>query len=235
LFKLFLNAAQETMRAPMGDSSEPPRKTDLKTRLVDAAEAEIAEKGLSGLKARVVTQRAGCALGGLYTAFDDLDMLVVQVNSRTLQRLGAALVAPDGGPLQVTLALADAYAVFALQNKRLWSALFEHRLPEGIEMPDWHRQEYEELIARIGAPLRALRPDLPHQAVALRLRTLFGAVHGVVELALQGRLVGLPEPVLRAEVAAMVTAMVLGAQAVAGQTGTRMVGGEGLEPPTISV
>jgi hypothetical protein len=60
------------------------------------------------------------------------------------------------------------------------------------------------------------------------VRTLFGAVHGVVHLALQGRLVGVPETLLRQEVAALVAALVLGARAA-------VVGGEGLEPPTFSV
>jgi AcrR family transcriptional regulator len=197
------------------------QKKDLRTRLIDAAEVEIAEKGLLGLKARDVTTRAGCALGAIYNAVADLDELVMRVNSRTLERLGGALApASDAGtPQAVTLALADAYAVFALENRRLWSALFEHRLPEGVPMPDWHRAEHEVLIARIGAPLSRLRPDLPGEAISLRVRTLFGAVHGVVHLALQGRLVGVPEPMLRQEVAALVGALVIGAQAV-GKEGT---------------
>ena len=198
----------------MEKTPEKDRKADLRTRLIDAAEAEIAEKGLLGLKARDVTQRAGCALGAIYNAVADLDELVMRVNSHTLERLGAALApASDAGsPEAITLALADAYAVFALENRRLWSALFEHRLPEGVEMPDWHRQEHEVLIARIVAPLRELRPDLPDADIRLRVRTLFGAVHGVVHLALQGRLVGVPEPQLRQEVAALVGALVIGAR-----------------------
>jgi AcrR family transcriptional regulator len=198
----------------MEDRPEKDRKADLRARLIEAAEAEIAEKGLLGLKARDVTQRAGCALGAIYNAVADLDELVMRVNSRTLERLGTALApASDaGGPEAVTLALADAYAVFALENRRLWSALFEHRLPEGVEMPDWHRQEHEVLIARIVAPLQTLRPDLPKDEIRLRVRTLFGAVHGVVHLALQGRLVGVPEPMLRQELAALVGALVLGAK-----------------------
>ena len=199
----------------MTAATDKDRKTDLRTRLIDAAEAEIAAKGLLGLKARDVTQRAGCALGAIYNAVADLDELVMRVNSRTLERLGQALAPASGagGPEAVTLALADAYAVFALANRRLWSALFEHRLPEGVDMPDWHRQDHEVLIARIVAPLQGLRPDLPDAEIRLRVRTLFGAVHGVVHLALQGRLVGVPEPLLRQEVAALVGALVLGAKA----------------------
>lgn len=192
-------------------------KPDLRTRLIDAAEAEIAEKGLAGLKARDVTQRAGCALGAIYNAVADLDELVQRVNSRTLERLGVALESASDATTaeSAMLALADTYVVFALQNRRLWSALFEHRLPESVEMPDWHRQDHEVLIARIGEPLAKLRPDLPAEVLHLRVRTLFGAVHGVVHLALQGRLVGLPEPALRQEVAALVMALVAGARLVA--------------------
>ena len=198
----------------MSKKPETDRKADLRTRLIEAAEAAIVEKGLAGLKARDVTQRAGCALGAIYNAVADLDELVMRVNSRTLERLGAALApaSTSGPPEAVTLALADAYAVFALENRRLWSALFEHRLPEGVEMPEWHRQEHDVLIARIVAPLRGLRPDLAEADIGLRVRTLFGAVHGVVHLALQGRLVGVPEPLLRQEIAALVGALVLGAK-----------------------
>ena len=198
----------------MTEVPDTDRRSDLRTRLIVAAEAEIAEKGLLGLKARDVTQRAGCALGAIYNAVADLDELIMRVNSRTLERLGASLAPASGAgnPEAVTLALADAYAVFALENRRLWSALFEHRLPEGVAMPDWHRQEHEVLIARIGAPLQSLRPDLPEADIRLRVRTLFGAVHGVVHLALQGRLVGVPEPLLRQEVAALVGALVAGAK-----------------------
>lgn len=199
----------------MNDAPKTETRPDLRTRLIDAAEIEILEKGLAGLKARDVTQRAGCALGAIYNVVADLDELVQRVNSRTLARLGEALATAAGAatPEATMLALADAYAVFALQNRRLWSALFEHRLPEGVEMPDWHRQDHEVLIARIGEPLVEIRPDLSIEALRLRARTLFGAVHGVVHLALQGRLVGLPESALREEVAALVVALVRGAPA----------------------
>ena len=211
--------------------ADPPvdPKADLKTRLIDAAEAEIVEKGLAGLKAREVTRLAGCALGGLYNAFKDLDGLILQVNSRTLARLGAALVPPDHArtPEAVTLALADAYAGFAMEHQNLWSALFHHQLAADAPTPDWHLKEHEALIARIGAPLAALCPDLSEDALCLRVLTLFGAVHGVVHLALQDRLVGVPQSALRHEVAALVGALLAGART--------MVGGEGLEPPTSSV
>ncbi|TIW14977.1 MAG: hypothetical protein E5V70_05110 [Mesorhizobium sp.] len=41
------------------------------------------------MRARDITADAGCALGALYTAFADLDKLILHVNSATLARLGA--------------------------------------------------------------------------------------------------------------------------------------------------
>ena len=171
------------------------QRNDLKNRLIDAAEARIAGGGLNRLKARDVTADAGCALGALYTAFEDLDRLILHVNSRTLARLGAHLQAavPAGqGPKAVMADLAQAYVSFALQNFRLWAALFTHRLPEGIEAPDWHRAEHAVLIESIIAPLAELRPDLAPPALQQRARTVFAAVHGVVMLALTARFVATP-------------------------------------------
>ncbi len=188
-------------------------REDLKKRLIDAAEARIAASGLRGLKARDVTADAGCALGALYNAFEDLDHLILHVNSRSLARLGAALEAsvPQGaGPKEVLLALAQGYVDFALGNYRLWSALFNHRLPEGVEAPEWHRAEHRVLIEQIIRPLGVLRADLDEADLEQRAKTVFAAVHGVVYLALTARFVGTPRAVLPREVAALVEAMMRG-------------------------
>ena len=194
------------------------KRAELRARLIDVAEAQIAERGLAGLKAREVTAEAGCALGALYNAVQDLDTLVLHVNSRTLARLGAALHAAcqvaclgaGAGPEAVLQALAAGYVAFARENRRLWSALFEHRLPEGVDTPDWHKRDHAVLIEEIIAPLAQLRPDLNGEALVMRARTTFAAVHGVVQLALQGRFVGVPEDSLGDEVAALVRAMTRG-------------------------
>lgn len=193
----------------MGNKAES-RKDDLRSRLIDAAEALVAERGLSGLKARDVTTAAGCALGGLYTAFEDLDVLVLHVNARTLARLGAALRAaiPDAASaVGVLQSLAQGYVRFAKENPRLWTAIFAHRLPEGRDIPDWHRQYHAVLIAEIVQPIAALRPDLAPDALRIRAQTMFAAVHGVVQLSMHGRYVGVPDHLLAQEVEALVTAM----------------------------
>jgi AcrR family transcriptional regulator len=207
-----MNTVHETIEMEVRNNREIQRD-DLRNRLIDAAERQMATGGLAGLKARDVTTEAGCALGALYNAFEDLDRLVLHVNLRTLSRLGDALKTAcptDGSATDTMLALSRAYVTFALENRRLWAALFDHRLPEGVETPDWYLNAHSVLIAQIGRPLASLRPDLSPEDRALRSKTLFAAVHGVVQLALQGRFIGVPADRIAPEVDAIVIAMTRG-------------------------
>ncbi len=196
----------------MGNNRQE-RRAALTERLVKAAEALIAENGLRGLKAREITARAECALGALYTAVEDLDQLIILVNSRTLGRLAQSLraaVPENAGPQETLHALAQGYGQFAIANPHLWWAIFNHRLPEGAEVPDWHKAEYPVLIAEIIAPLAELRPDLDPETLRIRAQTLFAAVHGVVQLSIHGRYVGTPDVLLAREVEALVDVMIRG-------------------------
>lgn len=178
------------------------KREDLKARLIEAARNRIVEGGLANLRARDVTQDAGCALGGLYTAFRDLDDLVLHVNSETLGMLEGDLVAAlDGEPdpaAQLRI-LAHGYLNFALANRNLWAALFDHKLPEGVEAPGWHLDKHMFLIQFIARPLVALNPGMADEDLRIRALTLFSAVHGIISISLEARFVGLPRGRLESE------------------------------------
>ena len=123
-----------------------------------AAEAHIQSSGLGGLRARDITADAGCALGALYTAFADLDELILHVNSITLARLGAALHRGDGrgrakGKAQ---GVGQGILCFARDNRRSWTALFEHRMAPDVPVPEWHLAEHAVLIQHLVEPLAQL-------------------------------------------------------------------------------
>jgi AcrR family transcriptional regulator len=200
------------------------RRETLRKALIDAAEAGIATRGLASLKARDLAREVGCALGAIYTVFPDLAALVVAVNSRSFRLLNAALreaaeqAAAEGGPLRaaanrVLIALAAAYLDFAAANLARWRALFEFRMPEGQEMPQWHLDEQAALFGHLERPLAALQPDLPAEERALLARSLFSAAHGMVLLGLEGKIVSLPLPYLRQQVTMVVAAMGRGLEA----------------------
>jgi AcrR family transcriptional regulator len=179
------------------------KREDLRARLIEAARNRIIADGLPALRARDVTLDAGCALGGLYTVFADLDDLVLHVNSLTLQAIEASLALSemkDSSPADRLRNLARKYLDFAVTHRNLWKALFEHRLPDGRPVPEWHLAEHLHLMSLIAEPLRELQPEMNDEARAIRARTLFGAVHGVISISLEGRFVGLPVEELGREV-----------------------------------
>ncbi len=179
------------------------KKEDLKARLIVAGTELIREQGLKNLRARDIAERAGSALGGLYTVFADLDGLILHVNSGTLKRLETALnaaISPSTNIEETFLSLSLAYLRFALAERNLWSALFEHRMPEGVSVPEWHLAEHAFLIGLIATPLSRHMPDASCDEVAIRARTFFAAIHGVLSLSLEGRFIGITTEALEHEI-----------------------------------
>jgi len=175
--------------------STTERRNALRDRLVDLARAQIAEGGLSSLRARDLAQRAGCALGAIYVVFGDLGEIVLAVNTRTFDDLGAAIRAADrpDDPAGQLVGMARAYHAFARDNRHLWRALFDIERPPGTRAPDWYIQRMDALLALIEGPLQALMPGADAATRRNVARTLFGAVHGIVHLSLDEAGAGLPE------------------------------------------
>ena len=195
------------------------KKADLKAKLLAAAQDAIATKGLDGLRARDLAEKVGCALGSLYTAFDDLDQLILQANAMTLRRLEADLVAAlhgKAGP-DAFIALALSYARFARDNRNAWNALFDHRMSDGGASPDWYLAGHTALLEHLISPLRALDPQAADEELFLRARTWFAAVHGIVSTSVQGRFLGLPPDALEDQLSAFVRVVLLGAEAARAQ------------------
>ncbi|MEP0208680.1 MAG: TetR/AcrR family transcriptional regulator [Paracoccaceae bacterium] len=186
------------------------KRDALRRTLADVAETHIRVRGLAALRARDVTKDAGCALGSLYNAFEDLDLLILAVNSRTLTRLDSALataLSNAPAPAEAMQNLARAYLSFAIENRQLWAALFDHRMPADQTIPDWHLKEHETLFSRLMVPIGQLAPALDEQTCALRARTIFSAVHGIVKLSLEDRFVALHPDALDSELTQMVDAI----------------------------
>jgi len=197
------------------------RRAKLKDDLTAAAEHLIETRGLAGVKARPLAQASGCALGAIYNVFPDLDTLIMAVSARTLERLDAHLTAvlaeaggweadPRAAARHELVALAIGYLAFASAHRARWRALFEHRLPEGKTIPDWLVADQSRLFSRLETLLAPLFPLLSPEARALRSRSLFSAVHGLVLLGLEEKLAAMPAESLRAELVLLVRAMVAG-------------------------
>jgi AcrR family transcriptional regulator len=194
------------------------RREHLKESLIEAAERVIDSRGLATLRARDLAREVGCALGAIYNVFPDLNALIIAVNSRTLAMLDQALAGGElkAKPTSATSSeqpavaslvnLALRYLEFAAAHPFRWRALFEHRMPEGQSIPDFHLAEQVRLFTYVEEPLRALRPELKGRDRALLARSLFSAVHGIVSLGLEEKLVPMPLPTLKQQLAYVVRA-----------------------------
>ncbi|MEW6644027.1 MAG: WHG domain-containing protein [Pseudomonadota bacterium] len=190
------------------------RRDRLREALIGAAEQAIAAKGLAGLKSRDLAREIGCSNGAVFNLVDSMDELVLRVGSRTLARLDAALTAAEDDPVrppgETLVRIATAYCDFAAQNLELWRALFEHRMEPERDIPEWVITEQMHLFRHIHQPLVALFPERTPAELGVTARSLFSAVHGMVVLGLEQKLIAVPINALRSEIATMVTAMVRG-------------------------
>ena len=188
-------------------------RSELTRRLLEAATERMEKYGLDGVSAREVTADARCGLGTIYKCYRDLDELILHVNSRTLKKLDNVLVAairPTDAPEVRLVDLALAYLDFALSNNNAWSALFKHRMPAGSLVPDWHIAEHRALFRHIYRPLTEIDPELSNEALTIRARSIFAAVHGIVALSIEGKFVGLEREVVSVELETVVNAMLRG-------------------------
>ena len=190
------------------------RREKLRSNLILAAERMIADRGLPGLKTRDLAREIGCANGAVYNLVADMDELILRVGSRTLHRLDQSLSAAEGAgepsPQETLVRIALAYCDFAADNLQLWRALFEHRMEADKVVPDWSVQDQMQLFRHIYQPLAALLPRRSREELGITARSLFSAVHGMVALGLEQKLVAVPLPALRKEIAALVRAMIDG-------------------------
>jgi AcrR family transcriptional regulator len=187
------------------------RHQDLRAELLAAAERLIETRGLTHLRARDLANLAGCSLGAIYNVFTDLDELILAVNANTLKAIDREMTEiEDGDPLQHLTALANAYLTYAVRNRLRWEALFSHRMPAEAVVPQWFQDIQNAAFSRIEGPLDLLRPDLPDAARSLLGRSIFAAVHGMVALGMDRRVAPMDLPVLRSQIALVVSAIVRG-------------------------
>jgi AcrR family transcriptional regulator len=206
-----MNAVQDKIEHGSQKIPTSVRHRDLHDRLLDAADRVIAVDGLPNLRARTLAETVGCSVGAIYGVFADLDALILAVNSRTLDEIGEALRQAGGDtPRQRLVQLAQAYLDYAVANRPRWMALFRHRLPPGRSITESHAQRQMAAFSQIEGPLAALCPALADDDRALLARSLFSAVHGMVELGLDEKVAALELPVLRDQIRIVVEAVAIG-------------------------
>ena len=193
------------------ETSREQKKGRRRLLLIEIARASISAKGLRSLKVRDVAEAADCSIGSVYNEFGDFDGLILTVNRETVQGLTARLKAvPADEPIRQLHGLAATYLEFATAHANLLRSLFEHRMEEDRPFPEDILIMVMQAFALMHEPLVRLMPDRDPEEVALLSRAMFSAVHGIISLGLEERMVAVPPEKLRQQVAQFVNAHLAG-------------------------
>jgi AcrR family transcriptional regulator len=193
------------------ESLRDQKKSKRRALMLATARAIIATKGLRSLKVRDVADAAACSIGSVYNEFGDFDGLILTVNRETVQALTARLkAAPSEDPVRQLHGLAAAYLDFATEQANLLRSLFEHRMEGDRPFPEDILSMVMQAFALMHEPLVRLLPDRDPEEVALLSRMMFSAVHGIISLGLEERMVAVPPAKLRQQVAQFVDTQLAG-------------------------
>ena len=173
--------------------------------MIEIARGLIAANGLRSLKVRDVAEAADCSIGSVYNEFGDFDDLILTVNRETVRALTARLAAvPAEDPVRQLRGLAETYLAFAADHANLLRSLFEHRMEGDRPFPEDILRMVMQAFALMHEPMVRLLPGRDPEEVALLARMMFSAVHGIISLGLEERMVAVPPEKLRQKLAQFV-------------------------------
>lgn len=193
--------------------AEPAFRERLRADILAIAINTISHEGLAALQARPIAVEAQCSVGTIYNIFGDLDGLIIAANSDTLALMDAELrrtyekTQSLPAPARLT-ELALAYMRFAYANRLRWSAIFEHRLPAGKDLPEDYDTSRAQLLALLAQAIGGgtMKPEVRLRAA----RALFAATHGIITLALSNKLSPFDPAAVEADIKFIVTAAARG-------------------------
>jgi AcrR family transcriptional regulator len=128
-----------------------------------------------------------------------------------VQALTARVAAvPADDPVRQLHGLAAAYLAFASEHTNLLRSLFEHRMENDRPFPEDILIMVMQAFALMHDPLVRLMPDRDSTDIALQARMMFSAVHGIISLGLEERMIAVPPEQLRQQLAQFVDTYLAG-------------------------
>lgn len=139
----------------------------------------MAEVGYARFSGREVAKRAGYSVGTIYNVFGSLEGLLAAINTHTFglwaEHLRGSLARADEDRIG---ALVRGYFSFALDNPNIWSAIYEHKLPEGTGLSEADLEGRAELTMIVEQEVADALPDNIDLDIARYARSLIASVHG---------------------------------------------------------
>lgn len=158
----------------------------------------MAEQGFAGFSAREVAKRIGYSIGTIYNVFGSYDRLILAINTVTFRIWADHLRArlKEAGADRIGV-LVEGYFSFARENRNLWMAIYDHRLPAGSKLPEEFQADRGALAEIVIREVAAALPEEVRDTAPRLARSLIATVHGHCIFTLNGtfELMGVTEPV----------------------------------------
>lgn len=170
----------------MGRRSDHSRE-ELCELILSTGHALMGEVGYARFSAREVAKRIGYSIGTIYNVFGTHDALLIAINTRTFALWAAWLRARlDAGGEDRIEALVEGYFGFARAHEHLWTAIYDHHLPDGMTLSPADEAVRGELTEIVVREVAAALGRVPDEQVGAFARSLIATVHGHCAFALSG-------------------------------------------------
>lgn len=170
----------------MGRRSDHSR-AELREIFIAEGHRQMRETGYAGFSAREVAKRVGYSIGTVYNVFGSYDEFILAINGRTLElwrhMLQTRIAKAKENCLHIGV---RAYFDFALENRHAWTALYDFRLPEDVEAPEYYQKQVRAIMDVI---IQILLDTLPPHRASLAPEmapSLLALVHGHCFFTLNG-------------------------------------------------
>ncbi len=162
----------------------------LHAQVMAACDAWLQDRPVHTLSLRSLARDVGCAPSTLLKLYGSFGNLLQHVNIESLARLRSAIdpLLDEPAPDERLKALARAYWTFARDDPFRWQLMFDYPLAQEGELDRRQNDMIEALFLRVEATLKEYRPTLGDLEARRLGRTLWGSVHGLVQLGLNERL-----------------------------------------------
>lgn len=166
---------------------------DLKNALIKAGVEILAKEGVSGLTLRKVALHAGVSHSAPYAHFPDKQSLIAAITTESFNQLYAELEAAispySKNPKKQLLEGAKAYVRFAEENTDTFKIMFSGVLEKEKDYPSFveiSSKTFKLVVEVVQACQNAgILPTAPADLMAV---SVWGQIHGVVSLALEGQI-----------------------------------------------
>lgn len=161
----------------------------IKHMAIKAVVMHLQDDNLHSLSLRKVASQIGYVPSTLINIFGSYQYLLLAVSEQTLVNLSAALQGvTQQEPITNIKNMAMAYSDFALQHKSCFRLVFELTMPDDQPLPENHTMIVKSLFALVESQLRKCFTGINEAQAELMSRVLWGGIHGLTSLALDGKL-----------------------------------------------